>query len=105
MKTNRVKYPTANLGASKRKQAMRRHNATAKKNAKRKHMLLIGAGVLAALGIGTVVIVKRRRATKPSYADLPPPPTQIPIPTPDPMDPLPQDGSSPTIGPISGTLV
>jgi len=85
MKTNRVKYPKANLGGQSRKRAIRRRTNAAEKNRKR-NRILIGAAVAAVVVTG-VVIYKRDKG---KYSELPQPPADAPIPPMYPKPPMPQ---------------
>lgn len=82
MKTNRVKYPKANLGGNSRKRAIRRRNNASDK-ARKRNKILIGVAV-AAVVVAGVVIYQRDKG---KYSELPQPPVDAPRPTPYPMQP------------------
>lgn len=86
MKTNRVKYPKANLGGQSRKRAIRRRNNASDK-ARRRNKILVGTAIAAAVVVTGVVIYKHGKG---KYSDLPQPPDNAPIPPMYPKPPLPQ---------------
>jgi uncharacterized membrane protein YebE (DUF533 family) len=83
VKTNRVKYPKANLGGQSRRRAIRRRNQAMAKN-KRDRRILYGviAVVVAAGGY-----IAYRKYGKGKYGNLPQPPENAPIPPMHPQSP------------------
>lgn len=86
MKTNRVKYPKANLGGVSRKRTIRKRNQAMDRKFKRESMLFYGVVAIAVAAGGYAYW----RSRKNKYSDLPQPPADAPIPPMYPQPPIPR---------------